>query len=121
MIADQQGVLHRSRRDLERLDDESPHQQGDQQRNGKCLDVLAKLPFSAHFLSRTAGVVCRLPGHSLTFRMERKASWGISTVPTCFILFFPSFCFSSSFLFRAISPPQHFAMPLLLIALTASR
>ncbi len=34
-----------------------------------------------------------------------KASCGISTFPTAFILFFPSFCFSSSFLFLEISPP----------------
>ena len=35
----------------------------------------------------------------------RNASCGISTRPTCFIRFFPSFCFSRSFRFREISPP----------------
>jgi len=35
----------------------------------------------------------------------RKAVWGISTLPTVFIRFFPSFCFSSSFRLRLISPP----------------
>ena len=37
--------------------------------------------------------------------IARKASCGIWTEPTCFIRFFPSFCFSSSFLFLEISPP----------------
>ena len=35
----------------------------------------------------------------------RKASWGMSTRPTRFMRFFPSFCFSRSFLFRVMSPP----------------
>ena len=35
----------------------------------------------------------------------RKASCGISTEPTCFIRFFPSFCFSNSLRLREISPP----------------
>jgi len=40
-----------------------------------------------------------------TLRTARNASCGISTFPTCFIRFFPSFCFSRSFLFLVISPP----------------
>ncbi len=39
------------------------------------------------------------------FRTARKASCGTSTPPTCFILFLPFFCFSSSFRFREMSPP----------------
>ena len=35
----------------------------------------------------------------------RNASCGISTRPTRFIRFLPSFCFSSSFRFREMSPP----------------
>ena len=35
----------------------------------------------------------------------RKASWGTSTPPTCFIRFLPFFCFSSSLRFREMSPP----------------
>src|SRR5205823_3538796 len=35
----------------------------------------------------------------------RNASCGTSTIPTCFIRFFPAFCFSSSFRLREISPP----------------
>ena len=44
-------------------------------------------------------------GHSPSDRTARKASWGISTEPTCFIRRFPSFCFSRSFRFRLMSPP----------------
>ena len=39
------------------------------------------------------------------FNIERKASWGISTLPTFFIRFLPSACFSSNFLFLVTSPP----------------
>src|SRR5215213_11663035 len=35
-----------------------------------------------------------LGAYSLTFRTARKASWGISTLPTRFMRFLPSFCFS---------------------------
>ena len=35
----------------------------------------------------------------------RNASWGISTLPTSFILALPSFCFSSSLRFLVTSPP----------------
>ena len=42
-----------------------------------------------------------------SFRLStaRKASCGTSTAPTCFIRFFPAFCFSSSFRLREMSPP----------------
>ena len=45
--------------------------------------------------------------HSLvsTCMMERKASWGISTRPTCFMRFLPSFCRSRSLRLRVMSPP----------------
>ena len=38
-------------------------------------------------------------------RTARKASCGISTEPTCFMRFLPSFCFSSSLRLRLMSPP----------------
>ena len=44
--------------------------------------------------------------HSVpTFSTARKASCGISTRPTRFIRRLPSFCFSSSFRLRLMSPP----------------
>jgi hypothetical protein len=43
--------------------------------------------------------------YSETLRMARKASWGISTRPTRFMRFLPSFCFSSSLRLREMSPP----------------
>jgi acyl-CoA thioester hydrolase len=42
---------------------------------------------------------------SSTFSTARKASCGISTDPTCFMRFLPSFCFSSSLRLREMSPP----------------
>ena len=38
-------------------------------------------------------------------KIAMNASWGISTLPTRFIRFLPSFCFSSSLRFRVMSPP----------------
>ncbi len=43
--------------------------------------------------------------YSSSLSRDRKASWGTSTAPTIFIRFFPSFCFSRSFLLRVMSPP----------------
>lgn len=43
--------------------------------------------------------------YSSSRKAEINASWGTSTRPIFFIRFFPSFCFSSSFLFLVMSPP----------------
>ncbi len=43
--------------------------------------------------------------NSYLSRMDMKVSLLSSTFPTCFNLFFPSFCFRSSFIFLVISPP----------------
>ena len=43
--------------------------------------------------------------HSSSFSTAIKASVGSCTVPRVRIFFLPSFCFSSSFFFRLMSPP----------------
>jgi len=48
---------------------------------------------------------CRPEGYSSIFSTAMNASCGTSTLPTCFIRFLPSFCFSSSLRFREMSPP----------------
>ena len=45
-----------------------------------------------------------LPSVSIS-STARKASCGTSTLPSCFIRFLPSFCFSSSLRLRVMSPP----------------
>ena len=41
----------------------------------------------------------------LRLSTARNASWGTSTIPTCFIRFFPAFCRSRSLRLREMSPP----------------
>ena len=41
-----------------------------------------------------------IPETYLTSRMARKASWGMSTLPTRRIRFLPAFCFSRTFILR---------------------
>ena len=43
--------------------------------------------------------------YAFDFNTFTKASCGMDTLPICFIRFLPSFCFSSSFFFRVMSPP----------------
>ena len=50
------------------------------------------------------GLVIRW-NHSSSLRIAMKACCGISTLPSCFMRFLPSFCFSRSFLFLEMSPP----------------
>ena len=47
----------------------------------------------------------RQENHSSSLSTARKASVGICTVPSWRIFFLPSFCFSSSFFLRVMSPP----------------
>lgn len=56
-------------------------------------------------LGAQLGQFHRLVGHSSSFSMAMKASWGISTLPNIFMRFLPSFCFSSSLRLRVTSPP----------------
>src|SRR5690606_41427205 len=65
---------------------EYPYHHGDQQRQGQ--------PEANIYIHQSS-----------TFSTARKASWGISTLPTCFIRFLPSFCFWRSFFLRDTSPP----------------
>ena len=46
-----------------------------------------------------------LPPYSSSLSTARNASVGIWTVPSWRIFFLPSFCFSSSFFLRVMSPP----------------
>ena len=55
--------------------------------------------------NRPPAVLFRL-SHSLSsLRTAMNASVGTCTVPRLRIFFLPSFCFSSSFFFRVMSPP----------------
>ena len=57
--------------------------------------------------SRTVDFL-KSPAHSVSVPIlstARNASCGISTLPTCFMRFLPSFCFSSSLRLREMSPP----------------
>ena len=42
---------------------------------------------------------------SSTCNIAKKASWGTSTDPICFMRFLPAFCFSRSLRLRLMSPP----------------
>jgi hypothetical protein len=64
-------------------------------------------PDTGRALSRACGGLgyfLLLPPSSLD-STAMKASCGTSTLPTIFIRFLPSFCFSSSFRLREMSPP----------------
>ena len=55
---------------------------------------------------RTSMICLYMGGYFFpTLSTARKASCGISTWPNCFMRFLPSFCFSSSFFLREMSPP----------------
>ena len=71
-------------------------------------------PLAAEALAKEASASPAVPLHGVSLRSTcsqsnfstaKKACCGTSTVPICFIFFFPSFCFSSSLRFRLMSPP----------------
>ena len=50
-------------------------------------------------------IAIRHPKEGAAYVTARNASVGMETVPSWRIFFLPSFCFSSSFFFRVMSPP----------------
>src|SRR5262249_49538249 len=106
VIADQQVVLHRAGRDLERLHDPSMDEQREDHRNDDRLEVLAEDRFLVGWCChvQTPDLKVGLAGgySCPTLRTARNASCGISTRPTRFMRFLPSFCFSSSLRFRVM-------------------
>ncbi|MPM99152.1 hypothetical protein SDC9_146343 [bioreactor metagenome] len=56
-------------------------------------------------LKRVSALGHYLSSAFVTSMNARKASCGMETLPTCFIRFLPSFCFSRSLRFLVMSPP----------------
>src|SRR5712691_1498469 len=121
-IPDHQRRHHRARGNLERLDQERAQQEHDENDREETLRIFDQPGILVVLAALLGEIDCvdqrKRPRngqqdkeyqreiHLLsTCSMARNASWGISTVPTCFIRFFPAFCFSSNFLLRLTSPP----------------
>src|SRR5581483_4403845 len=113
VIADEQVFFHRSGGDLERLHDERADEQREDDRDDDRLEVLTQRRLlEGYWLLATGSwlpfALCPLPCHSCSVPIlstARNASCGISTFPTRFMRFLPSFCFSSSLRLREMSPP----------------
>src|SRR5207237_907111 len=121
-VPDHQCRHHRARGNFEGLDKERAQQEDDENDREEALRILDPPRFLV-VLAALLGKIDRVGQrkrprndqqyeeyqreiHLLsTCSMARNASWGISTVPTCFMRFFPAFCFSSNFLLRLTSPP----------------
>src|SRR5690348_2906622 len=114
-ITHYQRRYHRAGGNLERFDEERSqheHDQDDREETLRVFDppgflvVLAALLVEVDAVGQGEGAREKQQNekyqgevHLLsTWSMARNASWGISTVPTCFMRFLPAFCFSSSFL-----------------------
>ena len=102
VVADEDRALHRAGRHLVGLHDEGPHEEDEDPRHQERLVPLARRRVPRAPRRRPA--VLGLVFHS-TFSTARNASCGMSTRPTRFMRFLPSFCFSRSFRFRVMSPP----------------
>src|SRR6185295_10495906 len=113
---------HRARGYLERLDEERAQQEHDQDHREETDRILDPPRFFCRFLPSCSKDEFVQEPHeardreqqeqeqgkahfSPVWRTARKASCGISTAPTCFMRFLPSFCFSSSLRLRVTSPP----------------
>ena len=70
---------------------------------GRMIGVKEKITYRE--LLRHNSILSCAEIHSSSLSTAINASCGTSTLPSCRIRFFPSFCFSSSFFFRVISPP----------------
>src|SRR3989338_6477929 len=89
-VALQPGHAHRAGRGFERRDHKRPDDGGQPDRPDERLQVLPpRQAARPHQIFNTA----------------RNASWGISTLPNCFIRFFPSCWRSQSLRLRVMSPP----------------
>src|SRR5687767_1170372 len=97
VIANQEVGLHRSGRNLEGLDDKGPDEERQHARDDERLEILARDRFLEPLRRHSPSVPI--------LSTARNASCGISTLPTRFMRFFPSFCFSSSLRLREMSPP----------------
>src|SRR5713101_2036090 len=121
-VPDHQRRHHRARGNLEGLDQERAQQENDEDDRKETLRIFDPPGFLVVVAALFGEIDCvgqrKRPRndkqheeyqreiHLLsTCSMARNASWGISTVPTCFMRFFPAFCFSSNFLLRLTSPP----------------
>ena len=108
VIADEQVLLHRAGRDLERLHDEVRMNSA----RITAMTIDSKYSRSVDFL-KSAINLSHQPSPSTIWRYSvsvpifstaRNASCRICTLPTCFMRFLPSFCFSSSLRLREMSP-----------------
>src|SRR6185369_16943662 len=125
-IPDEQRRDHRAGGNLERFEQERAQEEDDQDHReeaDRVFDPPGLLRLFRALLAQPEEIDrADYPGHqekeeeeqreahghpylSSICRTARKASCGISTEPTCFMRFLPSFCFSRSFFLRVMSPP----------------
>ncbi len=102
VVTDEKGWKHRVRGNVETLEYEGPNQERDGDRAGKGGQILQNPLLLLGFFG-SGGGLCHQSSPS--FSAARNASWGISTEPTRFMRFLPSFWRSRSLRLRVMSPP----------------